>query len=107
MRDFGFALAALAIAATAGGPAEAQYRRDPGYGYGTVTAESRYGPQTVTGPVRNGPHGRLEVGLPGGTWLECGRSCRETLRRETVDFWHERGRPGAGSDGPGYLRFRF
>jgi len=105
MRNFAVGLTVLAIAATSGWAAEAQPRRDPGYG--TVTAESRYGGRTVTAPVRYGPHGRLEVRLPGGTWLECGLSCRETLRRETVDFWQERGRPGAGSDGPGYLRFRF
>ncbi len=105
MRNLGLALAALAIAAVSGLSAEAQSRRDPGYG--SVTAESRYGTRTVTGAVRTGSNGRLEVRLPGGTWLECGRSCRETLRRETVDFWEERGRPGTGSDGPGYLRFRF
>lgn len=105
MRKSGLALAAFAIAVATALPAEAQPRRDPGYGM--VTAESRYGVRTITAPVRNGPKGRLEVRLPGGTWLECGRSCRETLRRETVDFWEERGRPGTASDGPGYLRFRF
>jgi hypothetical protein len=104
MRTLGFLFAAVA-AAVATTAAEAQARRNPGYVY--VTAESRYGTATVTGPVRSGPHGRLEVRLPGGTWLECGLSCRETLRRETVDFWQERGRPRTGSDGPGYFRFRF
>jgi hypothetical protein len=87
---------------------DAQQRRragDPGYGY--VTAESRYGTATITAPVRSGPHGRLEVGLPGGTWIECGRSCRDTLRRETVDFWKDRGYPRAGGDGPGYFSWRF
>jgi hypothetical protein len=48
------------------------------------------------------------VRLPGGTWLECGLSCHDTLRRETVDFWHGRGYPrDGGTDGPGYLHFRF
>jgi hypothetical protein len=87
--------------------ADAQQRRragDPGYGY--VTAESRYSSATITAPVRYGSHGRLEVGLPGGTWLECGRSCRDTLRRETIDFWYSRD-PRGTPDGPGYLRFRF
>jgi hypothetical protein len=100
---------ALAAATAALFPiaAEAQGRRaaEPRYAY--VTAESRYGGATVTAPVRRGPHGRLEVRLPGGSWLECGQSCSDTLRRETVDFWKERGRPGAGGDGPGYFRFRF
>ena len=86
-------------------PALAQVRRAPGYAW--ITVESRYGTQTVSGPVRAGPSGRLEVRLPGGTWIECGQNCRETLRRETVDFWQERGRPRGGGDGPGYLRFNF
>jgi hypothetical protein len=87
--------------------AEAQTRRgsEPRYVY--VTAESRYSGASVTAPVRNGPKGRLEVRLPGGTWIECGRSCSDTLRRETVDFWKERGRPLGGGDGPGYFNFRF
>jgi hypothetical protein len=87
--------------------AEAQpRRRDTGSGYGYVTAESRYTSATITGPVRYGPHGRLEVRLPGGTWLECGRSCSDTLRRETIDFWYSRD-PRGSTDGPGYLKFRF
>ena len=101
--------AALALAAAVGAllaPAEAQSRRGPG-GYVYVTAESRYGGSSITAPVRNGPKGRLEVRLPGGTWLECGRSCSDTLRRETVDFWADRGRPQGGGDGPGYFSFRF
>ena len=60
-------------------------------GYGYVTAESRYSGASVSGPVRRGPQGRLEVRLPGGTWIECGRSCSDTLRRETVDFWRNHG----------------
>lgn len=70
----------------------------------TVTAESRYGTKTVSGPVRMGPKGRREVRLPGGTWIECGRSCSETLRRETVDFWESRGGRNDPVDGPGYFR---
>jgi hypothetical protein len=85
--------------------AHARPRSEARYAY--ITVESRYGAGVVTGPVRQGPSGRLEVRLPGGTWLECGQSCHETLRRETVDFWQERGHPKGGGDGPGYLRFRF
>ena len=100
--------ATLALAATSAlaPAAEAQRRAPPGAGYGYVTAESRYGPQTITAPVRHGRHG-LQVRLPGGTWIDCGRSCRETLRRETVDFWNIRDGRGGDTDGPGYLRFRF
>jgi hypothetical protein len=74
---------------------------------GEVTAQSRYGnPQTVTGPVRRKGKDRLEVRLPGGTWIECTRSCSETLRRQTVDFWQNYGGAGnlnGGEDGPGFL----
>jgi hypothetical protein len=74
---------------------------------GEVTAESRYGAQTVSGPVRRNDNNRLEVRLPGGTWVECVRSCSDTLRRETVDFWQNYG-GGRGSsvDGPGYFIWR-
>jgi hypothetical protein len=76
---------------------------------GEVTAQSRYGnPQTVTGPVRRNGRDRLEVRLPGGSWIECERSCSETLRRQTVDFWQNYGGAGnvnGGVDGPGYLKF--
>jgi hypothetical protein len=102
------AVIAVTLAQLIAPGADAQRRRgDANSGYGYVTADSRYGSGTITAPVRYGPHGRLEVRLPGGTWIECGRSCRDTLRRETIDFWS--GGPGAprGGDGPGYLRFRF
>jgi hypothetical protein len=99
--------AGVASAVFAAGAYAQSRRGQPHYVY--ITAESRYGTATVTAPVRNGPAGRLEVRLPGGTWLECGLSCRETLRRETVDFWQGegRGRPGGDINGPGYLQFRF
>lgn len=98
------AAASIGIAVSA----HAQARRGPvGPGYGYVTADSRYGAGSISAPVRNGPKGRLEVRLPGGTWIECGRSCRDTLRRETVDFWKDRGYPRAGGDGPGYFSFSF
>ena len=98
-------LAAGTVALTA--VAAAQSRRESGQRYVYVTAESRYGGASVTAPVREGPKGRLEVRLPGGTWLECGRSCSDTLRRETVDFWKDRGAPRGGGDGPGYLQRKF
>ena len=95
----GAMLAGLTVAA------DAQSRRS---GYGVVTAESRYGPATITAPVRNGPQGRLEVRLPGGTWIECRRSCSNTLRQETVDFWYIRSNiDPSGNDGPGYITLRF
>jgi hypothetical protein len=77
-----FATMASASGVNAGGPNE-------------VVAESRFGHGTVSGPVRGARHGR-EVRLPGGTWIDCGRSCAETLRTETVDFWENK---GAGPNG--------
>ena len=73
---------------------------------GYVTAESRYGTATASGPVRQGPRG-LQVQTPGGTWFDCSRGCSDTLRRETVDFWQtHNGTRNAESDGPGYFRWR-
>ena len=111
MRKMVAAPMAAAMLALASGAlieaAHAQSRRAPGARYVYVTAESRYSTATITAPVREGPRGRLEVRLPGGTWLECARSCSDTLRRETVDFWKDRGYPRGGGDGPGYLNFKF
>ena len=97
-------LAALVLAPVTGVEA-----RPPTPKYAYITVSSHYGGGTITAPVRQGPSGRLEVRLPGGTWVECGQSCHYTLRRETVDFWRQdgRGRPGGGGDGPGYLHFEF
>jgi hypothetical protein len=107
-RGFVAVLGGAALVAAMTCAAHAQQRRGPSPAdYGYVTAESRYSGAVVTAPVRYGSHRRLEVRLPGGTWIECGRSCRDTLRRETVDFWKDRGYPGAGGDGPGYFSFGF
>jgi len=109
MRAFvlGAALTAAGLAMPTVGPVAAD-RNPPGI-VGFVTADSRYSGQSVRGPVRRGPQGQLEVRLPGGTWLECGLSCSDTLRRQTVDFWRNHGgRPRSdGGDGPGYLQFKW
>jgi hypothetical protein len=39
--------------------------------------------------------------------MECGRSCSDTLRRETVDFWRANRDRSTSGDGPGYIQFRF
>jgi hypothetical protein len=70
-----------------------------------VYAESRWGHGSVSGPVRRGQNG-WEVRMPRGTWLECKRTCSETLRLATVDFWETQG-PNPPDGGPGYLRFDF
>jgi len=56
-----------------------------------VVAESRFGHGTVSGPVRRVRLG-YEVRLPGGSWIPCRRSCSETLRVETVDFFENKGK---------------
>ncbi|MDP1910937.1 MAG: hypothetical protein Q8K85_21760 [Hyphomicrobium sp.] len=78
-----------------------------GYGHAphTVVAESEWGNGTIEGAVRPGRHG-LQVRLPRGTWIDCVRSCSDTLRRQTVDFWESNGPQAAGS-GRGYLRWDF
>ena len=70
-----------------------------------IAVESRWGHGRVSGPVRQGRNG-LEVRLPGGTWIECVRSCREMLRMETVDYWESHGNH-AKDPGPGYFRWQF
>jgi hypothetical protein len=100
-------MTALALAGLVGVAAAPARAAEPGV-VGYVTADSRYSGASVRGPVRRGPKGRLEVRLPGGPWLECGLSCSDTLRRETVDFWRNHGgRPGDTGDGPGYIQFRW
>jgi hypothetical protein len=97
------ALGLMTPAAEAGGQ---RWLKEPRVGF--VTAESRYGPQTITAPVRVNAQGRREVRLPGGTWIECRQTCTNTLRQETIDFWYIRsGIDNTGSDGPGYLTFHF
>lgn len=86
-------------------PADA--RRDRPYADGGyVVAESQWGNGTVSGPVRRGGPTGWQVQLPRGTWINCVRSCSQTLRRATVDFWQTVG-PHAPGRGPDYLHFEF
>jgi hypothetical protein len=55
---------------------------------GKVTACSTYGEGCTTAPVRQTSVGE-QVRLKGGTWIYCEVDCRDTLRRATVDFWHD------------------
>ncbi len=54
---------------------------------GYVTARSEFGNGTVSGAVRRTRLG-YQVQLPGGSWVYCSKSCSETLRVKTVDFWY-------------------
>jgi len=88
-------IAALTVAVCIAGTVTADagrrsYDRDKDY----VVAESQFGNGTVTGAVRRTRVGP-QVRTPGGNWLYCERSCSETLRVNTVDFWQSE--QGAGS----------
>jgi len=81
------ALLAFALAAFMPFKAEARgYKGYNGLEQGYVVAHSRYGNGRISGPVRDTRLGP-QVRLPGGNWEYCRRSCSETLRVETVDFW--------------------
>lgn len=97
-------LAGIASTATAdpGRRGYSNYRGDTG----SVTAVSKFGNGEVTGAVRSARFGR-EVRLPGGTWEACRRSCTETLRVATVDFWEARNGLGQECGIFGCLEVRF
>lgn len=97
---------AAGAAASAGHRHERYTRGDRGGDYGYVVAHSQYGNRSVAGPVRPGRFGD-EVRLPGGTWVECGRSCAATLRVKTVDFWDHQREENGGLPSPGYFRKEF
>lgn len=61
-----------------------------------VVAESRFGNGIVVGSVRHTRLGR-QVQTPGGNWIYCKRSCSETLRVNTVDFWQNEQGAGNGA----------
>ena len=85
----GVAFAASLLFATAiAVPAAHSDPRGGGRIVGYVTATSDFHSGSVTGPVRRGRLG-LQVRLPGGTWLYCERSCAQTLRDQTLDFWKQ------------------
>jgi hypothetical protein len=66
-----------------------------------VVAQSRFGHGQIEGKTRETPRG-LQVQLPGGTWVYCRRSCSETLRVETIDFFESN---GSGPVQPGQSGF--
>lgn len=87
-----FVLAACVVPFATAASAQ-QYEYAP---VGYVTAESDYGNGTVSGPVRETARG-LQVRTPGGNWIYCEKSCKDTLRLATIDFFHSE--QGAGQDG--------
>jgi hypothetical protein len=77
--------APLTLLATLPADAGGRFLRRPPEG-DVAVAVSRFGNGTVSGPVRSSRTG-YEVRKPNGTWIACRRSCSETLRVETVDFY--------------------
>lgn len=79
------------LLAAAAAPSLAQSTRG-----GTVSVCSRFSTACTSSPTRPTRFGS-EVRLPGGTWISCAGSCKDTLRDETIDFWarrdFERGAP--------------
>ena len=92
MRAVPAALLCIAVSTTS----EAGRRGYDNYG-GQVVAESRFGNGTVVGDVRQTRLGP-QVRTPGGNWLYCKRSCSETLRVNTVDFWQNEGAGDGATD---------
>lgn len=84
-----FGAAPLCLAASLPADAGGRFLRRPPEG-DVAIAVSRYGNGSVTGPVRTTRTG-YEVRKPNGTWIACRRSCAETLRVETVDFYENEG----------------
>lgn len=87
----------LAAALASASPAAAGFRRNYADEGDVAYTVSRHGNGEISGPIRHTRTGR-EVRLPGGTWVGCRRSCAETLRVETIDFYETEGRlSGYGS----------
>lgn len=80
---------AAQLSVVASAPADAGFLRRPAEG-DVAVAVSRFGNGSVSGPVRETRTG-YEVRKPNGTWIACRRSCSETLRVETVDFYENDG----------------
>lgn len=89
-----FAVAAsLGMAGLVAAQADAASRREKPF----VTAVSRYGNGTLTAPTRPARFG-YEVQLPGGVWIDCAGDCRETLRRQKLDYWETQQEDRGDSD---------
>lgn len=68
-------------------PADAAKKRSAKGAYRSITVESDYTSDRVTGYVRQGRNGP-EVQLPSGAWIPCHLGCAYTLRTQTIDFYH-------------------
>jgi hypothetical protein len=86
MHEFLRLAAVILVSAGALALARSESAAQTPYPHGRVTAHSDYGHGSVTGAVRR--RGNIyEVQLPSGRWEDCEGDCRETLRRQHLDFW--------------------
>lgn len=81
-------LVAALLTTAATSPSDASFRRlrsnyTPGE---VITAYSRFGNGSVSSVVRPAQWG-WQVKIPRGAWTYCRRSCEETLRVQTVDYY--------------------
>jgi hypothetical protein len=103
---------AIAICAALLGVSGATYAGDAprpdccGEVYRFVYAESWYGSQKVTAPVRHAGNGD-QVLLPGGPWVDCEFSCEYTLRKQRLDLWEKQGAARNAQASRGYPRQDF
>lgn len=74
---------ALAPVADASGIGRLKTNYKPGQ---IITAYSRYGNGAIRSVVRPTQVG-WQVRLPSGNWTYCRRSCEETLRVQTIDYF--------------------
>ncbi|WP_409562493.1 hypothetical protein RLW55_20120 [Hyphomicrobium sp. B1] len=74
---------ALVPVADAGGIGRLKTNYKPGQ---IITAYSRYGNGSIRSVVRPTQVG-WQVKLPSGNWTYCRRSCEETLRVQTIDYF--------------------
>ncbi len=82
-------LVALAAVCAHSAVASADFLSSRERAAGKVTACSKYGEQScATATLVSGKHGMM-MRLKGGTLLDCEGDCRDTLRKATVDFWHD------------------
>lgn len=99
MRKVAKTLVAIAVVSALSAPAGADHRPRSDYEPGEVVrANSHFGNGSITGIVRPARFG-WEVRLPHGTWVDCRRSCEETLRVQTVDLTEQQ--EGGGISGYG------
>jgi hypothetical protein len=88
----GFATLAMSIAAASALVTPASASRVHAYSDGgSVTTYSRHSNGSISGEIRRGRTG-WQVQLPHGTWVNCRRSCEETLRVQTIDIFENDGR---------------